>query len=76
MQIIKEVYKKHPAAVTIVCRDLAHAERLQEFFHAEYFRVYPNVADLHGVQVAGALKNVIAIGAGGFPTCPGLILKC
>jgi glycerol-3-phosphate dehydrogenase (NAD(P)+) len=59
----KEVYKKHPTAVTIACRDLAHAERLQELFSTEYFRVYIS-EDLTGVQVAGALKNVIAIGAG------------
>jgi glycerol-3-phosphate dehydrogenase (NAD(P)+) len=59
----KEVYKKHPTAVTIACRDLAHAERLQELFYTEYFRVYIS-EDLTGVQVAGALKNVIAIGAG------------
>ena len=59
----KEVYKKYPTAVTIACRDLAHAERLQELFYTEYFRVYIS-EDLTGVQVAGALKNVIAIGAG------------
>ncbi len=59
----KEVYKKYPTAVTIACRDSAHAERLQELFYTEYFRVYVS-EDLTGVQVAGALKNVIAIGAG------------
>ncbi len=59
----KEVYKKQPTAVTIACRDLAHAERLQELFYTEYFRVYVS-EDLTGVQIAGALKNVIAIGAG------------
>jgi glycerol-3-phosphate dehydrogenase (NAD(P)+) len=59
----KEVYKKYPTAVTIACRDLVHAEKLQELFYTEYFRVYIS-EDLTGVQVAGALKNVIAIGAG------------
>ena len=59
----KEVYKKQPTAVTIACRDLGHAQRLQELFYTEYFRVYIS-EDLTGVQVAGALKNVIAIGAG------------
>lgn len=59
----KEVYEKKPTAVTIACRDLDHARVLQDLFSTEYFRVYIS-EDLIGSQVAGALKNVIAIAAG------------
>ena len=59
----KEVYKRNPTAVTIACRDLDHAKVLQDLFSSEYFRVYVS-EDLIGSQVAGALKNVIAIAAG------------
>lgn len=59
----KEVCLKHPTAVTIGCRDTRHAERLQRLFYTEYFRVYIT-EDLIGVELGGALKNVIAIAAG------------
>jgi glycerol-3-phosphate dehydrogenase (NAD(P)+) len=59
----KEVSKKLPTAVTIACADLDHAERLQRLFYTEFFRVYVS-QDVIGVQLGGALKNVIAIAAG------------
>jgi glycerol-3-phosphate dehydrogenase (NAD(P)+) len=59
----QEVCKKHPTAVTIACGDLEHAERLQQVFNTDFFRVYIS-KDVTGVQLGGALKNVIAIGAG------------
>ncbi|MFC1840978.1 NAD(P)H-dependent glycerol-3-phosphate dehydrogenase [Thermodesulfobacteriota bacterium] len=59
----KEVVTKQPTAVTIACRDLSQAERLQTLFSTDLFRVYVS-DDLTGVQICGALKNVIAIGAG------------
>jgi glycerol-3-phosphate dehydrogenase (NAD(P)+) len=59
----KEVARRLPAAVTIACRDLNHAEALQKIFSADYFRVYTS-DDLVGIQLCGALKNVIAIAAG------------
>ena len=59
----KEVYSKHPTAVTIGCRDMAHAERLQKLFNREFFRVYVS-QDIRGIELCGALKNVIAIAAG------------
>ena len=59
----REVALKDPTAVTIACRDIAHGERLQRVFYTEYFRVYVT-RDLMGVQLGGALKNVIAIAAG------------
>jgi glycerol-3-phosphate dehydrogenase (NAD(P)+) len=59
----KEVYQKHPTAVTIGCRDKQHGERIQQLFHTEFFRVYLS-QDVIGVELGGALKNVIAIAAG------------
>jgi len=59
----REVYSKHPTAVTIACRDMAHAERLQKTFYRDFFRVYVT-QDILGIELCGALKNVIAIAAG------------
>jgi glycerol-3-phosphate dehydrogenase (NAD(P)+) len=59
----REVIVKQPTAVTISCRDLSHAARLQTLFSTEFFRVYIS-DDLVGVQLCGALKNVIAIASG------------
>ena len=52
-----------PTAVTIASKDLGHAELLQRLFFTDFFRVYVS-EDLIGVQLCGALKNVIAIAAG------------
>jgi len=59
----REVMIKQPTAVTISCRDISHAEMLQTIFSTEFFRVYTS-DDLVGVQLCGALKNVIAIASG------------
>jgi glycerol-3-phosphate dehydrogenase (NAD(P)+) len=59
----REVMAKQPTAVTISCRDMDYAERLQTIFSTEFFRVYTS-DDLVGVQLCGALKNVIAIASG------------
>ncbi len=59
----KEVSRRLPTAVTIACPDPGHAERLQRLFNTEFFRVYVS-QDVIGVQLGGALKNVIAIAAG------------
>ncbi len=59
----KEVAVKSPTAVTIASRDAVHLEKLQRLFTCEFFRVYTSF-DLVGVQLGGALKNVIAIAAG------------
>jgi glycerol-3-phosphate dehydrogenase (NAD(P)+) len=59
----REVFQKHPTAVTIGCRDVNHAQRLQRLFSTAFFRVY-TTEDLIGVELAGALKNVLAIAAG------------
>jgi len=59
----KEVSRKLPTAVTIASADVAHAQELQRLFSTEFFRVYAS-QDVIGVQLGGALKNVIAIAAG------------
>jgi glycerol-3-phosphate dehydrogenase (NAD(P)+) len=57
-----------PTAVVLASRDLALASDLQEEFAAPNFRLYTN-EDLLGVELAGAMKNVMAIAAG---ACEGL----
>jgi glycerol-3-phosphate dehydrogenase (NAD(P)+) len=59
----REVSVKSPTAVTIACRDSEQGTRLQKVFHTDFFRVY-TTEDMMGVQLGGALKNVIAIAAG------------
>ncbi|SPD73509.1 Glycerol-3-phosphate dehydrogenase (NAD(P)+) [uncultured Desulfobacterium sp.] len=59
----KEVSRKLPTAVTVACPDIQHAERLQRLFNTDFFRVYVS-RDVIGVELGGALKNVIAIAAG------------
>lgn len=59
----KEVSAGYPTAVTIACNDIRHAERLQQMFSTPFFRVYVS-EDIIGLELGGALKNVIAIAAG------------
>ncbi|MGA1794904.1 MAG: NAD(P)H-dependent glycerol-3-phosphate dehydrogenase [bacterium] len=59
----KEVIRRLPAAVTAACSHLDTARMVQRIFSTDYFRVYSSV-DETGVELAGALKNVIAIAAG------------
>ncbi len=57
-----------PTAVVLASDDPALASELQEEFAAPNFRLYTN-DDILGVELAGAMKNVIAIAAG---ACQGL----
>ncbi len=59
----KEVAKKKPTAVTLASEDYGNCLLLQEVFSTEYFRVYTH-HDVIGVELGGALKNVMAIAAG------------
>ena len=58
-----EVSKEIPTAVTIASENQELARQLQHIFSTLYFRVYTN-SDVIGVELGGALKNVIAIAAG------------
>jgi glycerol-3-phosphate dehydrogenase (NAD(P)+) len=59
----KEVVKKLPTAVTLAVKDRFLGLLLQEIFNTDYFRVYTH-HDVLGVELGGALKNVIAIASG------------
>jgi glycerol-3-phosphate dehydrogenase (NAD(P)+) len=61
--IAPEVAAGKPATVVAASDDLELAELVQSLFSTRTFRVYTN-ADLIGVELAGAVKNVIAIAAG------------
>ena len=59
----KEVSQKLPTAICVASGKKAVAEKVQQIFNTNYFRVYTN-DDMIGVEIGGALKNVIAIAAG------------
>jgi len=59
----KEVMKKLPAAVTLAIKDRNSGHLLQEVFNMSNFRVYTH-DDIIGVEIGGALKNVMAIASG------------
>src|SRR5262249_44277495 len=59
----REVARGLPTAVTAAAAQLPVAERLQRLFNAPIFRVYTST-DLVGVEIGGAVKNVIALAAG------------
>jgi glycerol-3-phosphate dehydrogenase (NAD(P)+) len=64
----REVARGDPAAVVVASHDPAVARRLQQAFSGPVFRLYAS-ADPLGVEIAAALKNVVAIAAG---VCSGL----
>ena len=59
----REVAAGLPTAVVIAARHLAIARRLQDALASSRFRVYTS-DDVVGVELGGALKNVVAIAAG------------
>jgi glycerol-3-phosphate dehydrogenase (NAD(P)+) len=76
-----EVFQQMPTAVVAAATDHKVAERTQRAFSTNYFRVYSHT-DVVGVELAGALKNVIALAAGileglglGFNTRAALITR-
>ena len=76
-----EVFQQQPTAVVAAATDHSVAERAQRVFSTSYFRVYSHT-DVVGVELGGALKNVIALAAGileglglGFNTRAALITR-
>jgi len=61
--IADELARKLPATACAAAQDEALAKRIQATFTCSWLRVYTNT-DLIGVELAGAMKNVIAIAAG------------
>jgi glycerol-3-phosphate dehydrogenase (NAD(P)+) len=61
--LAREVAEGQPAASVVACEDPDTATGLQQLFMTHSFRVYTN-PDVVGCEVAGALKNVIAIAVG------------
>lgn len=59
----KEVAAGMPTAVVVASRDSQQALRAQQIMSTESFRTYTN-NDIIGVELGGALKNVIALAAG------------
>ena len=59
----REVAAGAPSAVTLAASPLAEAEALAEVFRAPRLRVY-TTTDVVGVEVGGAVKNVLAVAAG------------
>ncbi len=64
----EEVARRMPSSVVVAGHDLALLKQIQQLFTTDRFRVYTNT-DIAGVELGGALKNVIAIAAG---ICDGL----
>ena len=64
----EEISRGLPASVVAASGDIRLARKVQEWFTTDRFRVY-TTHDLLGVELSGALKNIIAIAAG---ICDGL----
>lgn len=59
----EEVARHIPTTVVVSGKDMQAAEEVQDIFMTKFFRVYTN-NDLVGIELGGALKNVIALAAG------------
>ena len=61
--LFREILNELPAAAVVAAENESVAKKAQKLFHGVNFSVYTN-HDLVGVELGGALKNVIALGAG------------
>lgn len=59
----EEVVKDFPTTIVSASKDLEAAKFVQKIFNTDYMRVYTN-DDILGVELCGALKNVIALACG------------
>jgi len=59
----EEVARDLPGAIVSACEDLNVAEKVQDVFMNSCLRVYTNT-DVKGVELCGAMKNIIALAAG------------
>ncbi|WP_244833233.1 NAD(P)H-dependent glycerol-3-phosphate dehydrogenase [Clostridium sp. BJN0001] len=59
----EEVALKLPTTVVTTSTDIKYAKDVQDLFMNSYFRVYTN-DDIIGVEIGGAVKNIIALAAG------------
>lgn len=59
----EEVSMRHPTTVAVSSENMKAAEKIQDLFINQNFRVYTN-PDVVGVEIGGALKNIIALAAG------------
>ncbi|MGM7635398.1 NAD(P)H-dependent glycerol-3-phosphate dehydrogenase [Bacillus sp. Hm123] len=59
----EEVSLRHPTTVTVSSKSMEVANKVQDLFMNQHFRVYTN-SDIVGVEIGGALKNIIALAAG------------
>ncbi|MBQ6507095.1 MAG: NAD(P)-dependent glycerol-3-phosphate dehydrogenase [Clostridia bacterium] len=59
----EEVAQDLPTTIVSACEDLSAAETVQDIFFNTCMRVYTN-PDIRGVEICGALKNIIALAAG------------
>ncbi len=66
--LAREVAARKPSVSVVAGRAVEAVQSVQALFTAPYFRVYTHT-DVVGVELAGALKNVVALGAG---MCDGL----
>jgi glycerol-3-phosphate dehydrogenase (NAD(P)+) len=61
--LASEIVERQPAATVVACSDSGRAVAVQRMLSAGYFRPYTN-ADVIGVEIGGACKNVIALACG------------
>ncbi|WP_067125412.1 NAD(P)H-dependent glycerol-3-phosphate dehydrogenase [Microtetraspora malaysiensis] len=61
--LVPELAQRQPAAAVVACSDEEVARRLQDACHLPWFRTYTN-PDVVGVELGGAVKNVIALAVG------------
>lgn len=61
--LAREIVQRQPAATVVACPDHASAEKVAAACSTDYFRPYTST-DIVGAEIAGAVKNVIALAVG------------